>query len=557
MRTKYFKLLSALVMVATLLAVVAPQVALAEEPKTSAERAVEAAKQYAGITLNYVREAGLQAQDPLFMGPKWEELTGIKINVVEMSYLDMYTNQLQDHLTGGGSYDVLDVSPLWMIDYVNSGVLEPLDSYIEKYMNPEDLQDYLPVYASEGVMKINGVTYGLFDDGDVFILYYRKDLFEDATNQSEFKAKYGYDLVPPETEQQMYDAAEFFTTKYAPDLYGLAMQRLEGQAYSWFIGPFSARGGQFFDENMKATINSEIGVALLTDMVKQNKVMPPGVEKWGFMEVLSAWMDGKVAMIITWPPIGRWGAGYGDTAKQMNWVPASTVKGKVGYMPQPGGRPTLAGGFNMAVSADSANKEAAYLFVQWMTSPDISLERVLLRQELLLPVQHRGVGRQAVGQPAKELRRVHVAGAQRHLLAVRAEDEKGGHGRDVMLARGRWIGVHVHHGAGELVQLFQHGGVLKGGARHLLARTAPGGGEVEQHRLLLPAGGLEGVEQVGAPAGGRGGLDGSREGQESEDGKQNGFHGGLAGACAVGGGSLPWRMGGQNWSQSNGRLNSP
>jgi multiple sugar transport system substrate-binding protein len=378
MRHKYFKLLSILVMVATLLAIVAPQAALAEEPKTSAERAVEAAKQYAGITLNYVREAGLQAQDPLFMGPKWEELTGIKINVVEMSYLDMYTNQLQDHLTGGGSYDVLDVSPLWMIDYVNSGVLEPLDPYIEKYMNPEDLQDYLPVYASEGVMKINGVTYGLFDDGDVFVLYYRKDLFEDATNQAEFKAKYGYDLVPPETEQQMYDAAEFFTNKYAPDLYGLAMQRLEGQAYSWFIGPFSARGGQFFDENMKATINSDIGVALLTDMVKQNKVMPPGVEKWGFMEVLSAWMDGKVAMIITWPPIGRWGAGYGDTAKQMNWVPASKVKGKVGYMPQPGGRPTLAGGFNMAVSADSANKEAAYLFVQWMTSPEISLERVLL-----------------------------------------------------------------------------------------------------------------------------------------------------------------------------------
>jgi multiple sugar transport system substrate-binding protein len=47
-------------------------------------------------------------------------------------------------------------------------------------------------------------------------------------------------------------------------------------------------------------------------------------------------------------------------------------------MPQYGGRTNLAGNFNLAVSADSKNKEAAYLFAQWMTSPKISLQRVML-----------------------------------------------------------------------------------------------------------------------------------------------------------------------------------
>ena len=344
----------------------------------SSERAVAEAKKYAGITLTYVREAGLQAQDPLFMGPIWEKLTGIKINVVEMSYNDLYTNQLQDHLTGGGAYDAVDISPFWMIDFVNAGALEPLDAYIAKYMNPADLEDYLPVYRTDGIMKLNGKYYALFDDGDVFVLYYRKDLFEDAANKAEFKAKYGYDLVPPDTNQQLQDAADFFTAKFAPSLHGLAIQRLEGQAYQWFPGPFSAYGGTFFDANMKATINSDIAIRTLTEMVKQNKAMPPGVEKWGFMEILSAWMDGKVAMIVTWPPIGRWSAGYGDTAKQLSWVPPSKVVGKVGYKLQPGGRATLAGCFNIGVSADSKHKEAAYLFAQWMTSPKISLQRVML-----------------------------------------------------------------------------------------------------------------------------------------------------------------------------------
>ena len=33
----------------------------------------------------------------------------------------------------------------------------------------------------------------------MLILYYRKDLFEDPDNMAEFKAKYGYDLGPPQT----------------------------------------------------------------------------------------------------------------------------------------------------------------------------------------------------------------------------------------------------------------------------------------------------------------------------------------------------------------------
>ncbi len=352
---------------------------------SSASRAVEEAKQYAGTTLNVVWEAGLQSQDPLTMGPQWEALTGIKINVIELSYNDIYSNQLQDHLTGGGSYDVITFSPLWLIDFVNAGVVEPLNPYIEKYMNPADLEDYLPVYGAEGYARLGDTWYGLPDDGDVFVLYYRKDLFEDPDNMAEFKAEYGYDLAPPKTWQEFDDIGNFFTNKYAPDLYGGAIQRLEGQVYSFWYGPFSGNGGQFFDpDTMEPLINSDVGVQTLTEMVNQNKWMPPGVEKWGFVEVLSAWMDGQLAMVITWPPIGRWSAGYGATVEQLAWVPSTKVAGKVGYVPPPG-RPTLAGGFSLGISPDSKNKEAAYLFIQWMNSPEISLQRVMLPYALRDP----------------------------------------------------------------------------------------------------------------------------------------------------------------------------
>ncbi len=346
---------------------------------SSAERAVQEAKKYAGTTINVVWESGLQPQDPLTFAPKWEQLTGVKVNIVEMAYTDLYSKQLQDHMTGGGAYDVITLSPDWLIDFVNAGVIEPLNPYMDKYLNKADLQDYAPVYGAEGYGRMGDTWYGFPDDGDIFILYYRKDLFDDEKNKAEFKAKYGYDLVPPKTWKEFDEIGTFFTGKYAPDLYGAAYQHAVGQAFEWFTGPFSGAGGQFFDPaTMKPGINSDAGVQTLTDMVNQLKFMPPGVETWDFTGVLSAWMDGKLAMAITWPPIGRWSEGIGAATKQLNWVPPTKVAGKVGYAPMPGGRPTLAGGFLLSVSADSKNKDAAYLFAQWMNSPDISLQRVML-----------------------------------------------------------------------------------------------------------------------------------------------------------------------------------
>jgi multiple sugar transport system substrate-binding protein len=169
-------------------------------------------------------------------------------------------------------------------------------------------------------------------------------------------------------------------------MYGCAFQHAPGQAFDWFVGPYSGAGGQWFDpETMDAAINSETGVKVLSDLVTISQHMPEGVQTWGFIEVLSAWMEGKVATIITWPPIGRWSDGVGAGTKQLEWVPASTVAGKVGYAPEPGGRSALAGNFALGVSPDSQNKEAAYLFIQWMNSPDTSIQRVMLPYALRDP----------------------------------------------------------------------------------------------------------------------------------------------------------------------------
>ena len=147
-----------------------------------------------GVTLNMTYEAGLQALDPRnFSGPMWEQLTGMKSNVVELSNPDQYSKAVAEHIAGSGAYDVLDISPAWTPSLADGGVIAPLDDYIAKYMNPADLEDYHPLYKALPTYK--GKIWGFFDDGDMFALYYRKDIFEDPKMVEAYQAKFNAKLA--------------------------------------------------------------------------------------------------------------------------------------------------------------------------------------------------------------------------------------------------------------------------------------------------------------------------------------------------------------------------
>ena len=353
----------------------------------AARRAVEGAKKYAGITLTIEYQAGLQALDPLnYSGPLWEQLTGIKIRVVEVPLPEVFSKIMLDYRSGGGGFDVVDVVPSWMPDLAQAGALEPLDAYVDQYGYRDELKQIAPTFR-DNWMVANGKIYAFPDDGDVLILYYRKDLFGDPGNQAAFKAKYDYNLAPPKTWKQFSEIGGFLTERLkAQGIYGASAVRDPAFAQYMFQERFRNEGGKFFDaQTMKATINSSIGARVLAEMREENRFMPPGVETFKFAENLAMFQTGQSAMTISWPPVGRWAAGYSADEKALAFVPASKVAGKVGYALPPGGHPELAIGHALSVSSSSRNKQAAYLFIQWMNSEEISTKRVQLPYTLRDP----------------------------------------------------------------------------------------------------------------------------------------------------------------------------
>ncbi|HWK65206.1 MAG TPA: extracellular solute-binding protein [Rhizobiaceae bacterium] len=351
----------------------------------SAFRAAQAAKQYSGVTLNMTYEAGLQALDPRnFSGPMWEQLTGIKSNVVELSNPDQYSKAVAEHIAGSGAYDVLDISPAWTPSLADGGVIAPLDDYIAKYMNMADLEDYHPLYKALPTYK--GKIWGFFDDGDMFALYYRKDIFEDSKMMEAYQAKFSRPLAPPKTWEEYAETAQFITDQLAPKVYGAGHFRKAGSPGNQFdfLQQYRANGGKLFDDNMKAQLASEAGLKTLKNMQAANAASIPGNNELDAVSLWAAFLTGKVAMIYSWPPTGRMAANYSQSATAINFIPQSQIAGKVGYAVVPG-NPEHATGFNKALSADSANMEAAYLFMQWVTSPPVSLARVMLPYALRDP----------------------------------------------------------------------------------------------------------------------------------------------------------------------------
>ena len=103
-----------------------------------ADRAVAAAKDY--VKSNNLKEPKLTIllsslynnSFPDF-AKKWEELTGIKMEIVPLGYTDIPAKIMQEGVAKTGVYDIFNDFPYTMPDAAGAKVVIPLDQYAAKY----------------------------------------------------------------------------------------------------------------------------------------------------------------------------------------------------------------------------------------------------------------------------------------------------------------------------------------------------------------------------------------------------------------------------------------
>jgi multiple sugar transport system substrate-binding protein len=355
------------------------------------ERAEALARKYKGKTVTMLTE-GIAAGPSKAFAPIFEKATGVKVVVVEAPFEETMSKPLTEHEARTGAIDIYRIVPHWIPDFAAAGVIKPIQDLVDKYYTKADIADISPGLRIATTLY-QGKTWAILVDGDIFILYYRADIFENPDAKKQFKAEYGYDLAPPKTWKQYNEIGQFITDFTDGEVYGGAGVRAPGQAYFWFEQIYRGAGGKDFDPaTMKPLINGEIGVKTMQQLKDELEFGPPGMEKWGVAELWSGLTDGKVAMHFAWPPGGRFAEAASGLANYPTWLPPTKVAGKIKYalLPGPfdGSGPPAAGVMGNAVwtiSAESKNREAAFAWMMWCDSPDMAVRQSLYPSSLQDP----------------------------------------------------------------------------------------------------------------------------------------------------------------------------
>jgi multiple sugar transport system substrate-binding protein len=330
-----------------------------------------------GKTIRIMFQGGGDSASPLETKELIERETGLKMQIDVIPPENLHEKQLTFFLSGTSDYDLLEIYPTWVGEYAEADFIDNLDDLYKKYGSEINTSDYIEG-AQVGFDKYKGSWYAIPYDGDVNIFYYRKDLWEDAKNKADFKAKYKYDLVPPDSWLQVRDMAEFFTGRQ-PGLYGFGTLALKTWwAVDYWANVYRnmavAKGVKFENGFVNDRRQIELDRASFieaNDFYKSlMKFSPPGILSWGYPETKEGMGNGTVAMTM------QWATSVFRDPRQAKFWDQTTAKVMPAFPKKDGSlQPvtSFAVGKAMVIPTGTKNRDVAFLYAQFLASKEMQI----------------------------------------------------------------------------------------------------------------------------------------------------------------------------------------
>ncbi len=317
-------------------------------------------QQFKGKTLNVLITSMPVAEVYKKQIAAFEALTGMKVNFELLNDTDRRKKQIVDFSSHMGEYDLGNIGFANREEFAQPGYLADLAAYVN---NPKltdaawyNIGDYPKDIIAAGYS--NGKLVYIPFTAEFFLLWYRTDIFKQLN------------LSPPKTFDDLRaTAAKLDAARKAGQIsaYAWVDRELPGSSEAgWNLFCTANRMNVDFlnYKAMTSNVATPQGKSVLTfytSMIKD--YAPPGTGNWSWGEIAQAFKSGQIAMTVG----GNASYTYLEDPAQ------SKVAGKVGYAPPPmtaeGRDPLWEWGWG--VNADSKNKDAAWLFVEWATSPTL------------------------------------------------------------------------------------------------------------------------------------------------------------------------------------------
>jgi multiple sugar transport system substrate-binding protein len=281
----------------------------------------------------------------------FEQLTGIKSIWENISDAQLFDKLFLDLTSHAGAYDLVPLNYGWFSSFMSGNHLEGVDKYLKDERFPKiDMSIFVPALVDTYTVW-EGTQYGLPWLGDAMILPYNTEHFKAAGLDPE---------TPPTSWEQVVEFGKKLTKG---DQYGFSlMGGRQVQAMCTYSAILFSYGKNFYDDSGKPQFASAEGIKAMNIINDLVPISPPSAKTWEIDQAAEAVAQGGVSMEIQWPGIL---ASLIDPAK-------SKVIGKMAFGPPPVRGPL--GGWGIAISSWSKNKEAAWLMMNYLTTVRIQRE---------------------------------------------------------------------------------------------------------------------------------------------------------------------------------------
>lgn len=291
--------------------------------------------------------------------PDFTRRTGIEVKLLEDEYWELYSSVRDSE--NSSAYDLIRMDMLWLSQMAEK-VLLPLDAGNEAI---REIIGKISPNIPDDYFKVNETMYSLPFDPSVQILYYRKELFEDALVKREFFEKYKRRLEIPRNFAEYNEVAEFFTRKYnaaSPTAYGVTLAY--GSAITAacdFLPRMREEKIKIFDKKGNVILNTPDMRKALREYIDSSKYAAQTVNSW-WGESIQQFVQGETAMTIV----------FSNYASLMMNEIGSQVTGKVGFAAVPGNSPLLGGGI-VGIARNSVKQKECVEFLRWLYDEETAL----------------------------------------------------------------------------------------------------------------------------------------------------------------------------------------
>jgi len=311
------------------------------------------------------------------LGKEYTKQTGTEVMVEQIPWPQYQDKIFAAFAAGDSTYDIVVGDSQWLgrCSALAGNHYIELTDWMKKNLDASSIVPQALMNLGE-YPKGSGRYWAVPAETDAVGFAYRRDLFENPKERAAFKAKYGRDLAPPKTWQELRDIAAFFTRP--PELYGVALYF--GKQYDTVTMGFQevmwSFGGAYDDPKtyrVQGVLNDDAGVKALQFYVGLKPFTPPGSESFGIgKECVDAFNKGLVAMA---EDFFAFFPGLADPTKN----PHAKV---TGFFPSPAAigpdgkeRHYISiGGQGFSVPRYSKNQETALDFIKWFCQEPVQLK---------------------------------------------------------------------------------------------------------------------------------------------------------------------------------------